>query len=280
MEATVLAGEQRLRPIIMTSLAFAAGCLPLALAMGAGANARHSIGTGIIGGMIGETTLAMLYVPLLFYLFDRFAEGKRRAGRQRTPPRRPRRGGRRRAAPRRRRRQAPRAAGGRLRCVRRRRSPRSPRRCCAGCTMGPDYVRPNVDAPAAFRFEPEAVADTANTAWWKQFDDPVLDQLIDAALANNLNVKIAAANVEQALAVITQTRSALFPQVGYAATGERARTPETGADAAIPNSSRTRRRPTRRCSPRAGRSTSGAASGACPRRRGPTCSRPTRPVAA
>jgi multidrug efflux pump len=76
MEATILAGEQRLRPIIMTSLAFAAGCLPLALAVGAGANARHSIGTGIIGGMFGETTLAMLYVPLLFYLFDRFAEGK------------------------------------------------------------------------------------------------------------------------------------------------------------------------------------------------------------
>jgi len=79
MEATVLAGEQRLRPIIMTSLAFAAGCLPLAIAVGAGANARHSIGTGIIGGMLGETTLAMLYVPLLFYLFDRFSEGKGKA---------------------------------------------------------------------------------------------------------------------------------------------------------------------------------------------------------
>ena len=76
MEATILAGEQRLRPIIMTSLAFAIGCLPLALAVGAGANARHSIGTGIIGGMLGETTLAMLYVPLLFYLFDRMKEGR------------------------------------------------------------------------------------------------------------------------------------------------------------------------------------------------------------
>ena len=76
MEATILAGEQRLRPIIMTSLAFAIGCLPLAIAVGAGANARHSIGTGIIGGMLGETTLAMLYVPLLFYLFDRLKEGK------------------------------------------------------------------------------------------------------------------------------------------------------------------------------------------------------------
>ena len=79
MEATIEAGEQRLRPIIMTSLAFAFGVLPLAIAMGAGANARHSIGTGIIGGMIGETTLAMLYVPLLFYLFDRMrSRGKAR----------------------------------------------------------------------------------------------------------------------------------------------------------------------------------------------------------
>jgi multidrug efflux pump len=74
MDATIQAGEERLRPIIMTSLAFIFGVLPLALAMGTGANARHSIGTGIIGGMIGETTLAMLYVPLFFYLFERLAE--------------------------------------------------------------------------------------------------------------------------------------------------------------------------------------------------------------
>jgi multidrug efflux pump len=89
MEATIEAGEQRLRPIIMTSLAFAFGVLPLAVAMGAGANARHSIGTGIIGGMIGETTLAMLYVPLLFYLFDRMRnrhESKEDAHRIGTPP--------------------------------------------------------------------------------------------------------------------------------------------------------------------------------------------------
>jgi multidrug efflux system outer membrane protein len=103
-----------------------------------------------------------------------------------------------------------------------------------GCTLGPDYVRPKVEAPAAFRFEPATVAQTADTAWWKQFGDPVLDQLIDTALANNLNVKVAAANVEQALAVITQTRSALFPQVGYSGTGERSRVPDTGI-AALPN---------------------------------------------
>ena len=84
MDATRMAGEQRLRPIIMTSLAFAVGVLPLALALGAGANARYSIGTGIIGGMIGETTLAMLYVPLFFYLFDRLAE--RQSGRAEAAP--------------------------------------------------------------------------------------------------------------------------------------------------------------------------------------------------
>ena len=87
MEATRLAGEQRLRPIIMTSLAFAVGCLPLAIAVGAGANARHSIGTGIIGGMIGETTLAMLYVPLFFYIFDRMAERRKGSPRSIAPHR-------------------------------------------------------------------------------------------------------------------------------------------------------------------------------------------------
>jgi multidrug efflux pump len=77
IDATIKAGEERLRPIIMTSLAFILGVLPLAIATGAGANARHSIGTGIIGGMIGETTLAMLYVPLFFYIFARLAERKK-----------------------------------------------------------------------------------------------------------------------------------------------------------------------------------------------------------
>jgi multidrug efflux pump len=54
--------------------------LPLALALGAGANARHSIGTGIIGGMLGESTLAMLYVPLFYYLFARFNEWRAERG--------------------------------------------------------------------------------------------------------------------------------------------------------------------------------------------------------
>lgn len=83
VEAAVEAGELRLRPIIMTSLAFIGGVIPLAIATGAGANSRHSIGTGIIGGMIGVSTLALLFVPLFFVLFEGLAERKKKPA---SPP--------------------------------------------------------------------------------------------------------------------------------------------------------------------------------------------------
>jgi multidrug efflux pump len=67
-ETAIEAAKLRLRPIVMTSLAFILGCVPLAIAAGAGANARHSVGTGIIGGMVGATTLALFFVPLFYYL--------------------------------------------------------------------------------------------------------------------------------------------------------------------------------------------------------------------
>ena len=104
-----------------------------------------------------------------------------------------------------------------------------------GCMMGPDYKRPPVVAPAAFQYEPKDAADTADTLWWKQFDDPVLDGLIDEALAHNANIAIAVANVEQASALLTQTRSQLYPQVGYGATGQRQRSAEPAFAASIPN---------------------------------------------
>ena len=98
----------------------------------------------------------------------------------------------------------------------------------SACTVGPDYVRPAVDAPAAYRFEPREVAATADTEWWRQFGDPVLDQLIAEALAANWNVKLAAANVEAAAGVVTQARAPMFPQVGYGAAAMRTRLSEAG----------------------------------------------------
>ena len=104
-----------------------------------------------------------------------------------------------------------------------------------GCTLGPDYQRPQIAAPAAFQYEPKQAAATADLLWWQQFQDPVLDQLIDEALQHNTNVQIAAANVEQAAAVLTQTRSQLFPAVGYGATAQRERAREPAFASLIPN---------------------------------------------
>lgn len=66
VDAALLAAHQRFRPIIMTSLAFILGALPLAFAHGANSNAEHSVGTGIIGGMLGSTFIATIFVPLFF----------------------------------------------------------------------------------------------------------------------------------------------------------------------------------------------------------------------
>ena len=84
----------------------------------------------------------------------------------------------------------------------------------AGCMTGQDYERPAIDTPAQFQYATTGSVETADTAWWKAFGDPVLDGLVAEALANNANVKIAVANLEQAAAVFTQSRSQLFPQIG------------------------------------------------------------------
>ncbi|MBW2187560.1 MAG: efflux RND transporter permease subunit, partial [Deltaproteobacteria bacterium] len=73
-DAALEAARLRLRPIVMTSLAFVLGCVPLAIASGASANSRHSIGTGVIGGMLGATLLATFFIPLFYVLLQRFSE--------------------------------------------------------------------------------------------------------------------------------------------------------------------------------------------------------------
>lgn len=66
LEATLEAARLRFRPIVMTSLAFTIGVLPLAISTGAGAGSRHAIGTGVIGGMIASTTIAIFFAPLFY----------------------------------------------------------------------------------------------------------------------------------------------------------------------------------------------------------------------
>jgi multidrug efflux pump len=83
-DAAVKAARLRFRPIVMTSMAFILGVLPLAISTGAGSASRHSIGTGVIGGMIAATGLAILLVPLFYVLLTR--EKPRRQQSERIVP--------------------------------------------------------------------------------------------------------------------------------------------------------------------------------------------------
>ncbi len=79
VEAALRAVHDRLRPILMTSLAFGLGVLPLALATGAGAGAQRAIGTGVVGGMVAGTFLGVFLIPLFFVVIERLLERMRPA---------------------------------------------------------------------------------------------------------------------------------------------------------------------------------------------------------
>ena len=76
VEATVEACRLRFRPILMTSIAFILGVMPLVLSSGAGAKSRQAIGTGVVGGMIGATVLAVFLVPVFFVVVRRIFPGR------------------------------------------------------------------------------------------------------------------------------------------------------------------------------------------------------------
>ncbi|MGY1457775.1 efflux transporter outer membrane subunit [Luteimonas sp. A534] len=99
----------------------------------------------------------------------------------------------------------------------------------AGCiTVGPDYVRPGVDTPDAWRIDYPKTAEIANTKWWEQFGDPVLNELIETALQENRDVRIAAARIDQFIGALTATRSQALPQVGYSTDASRTRASREG----------------------------------------------------
>ena len=98
----------------------------------------------------------------------------------------------------------------------------------AGCSFAPTYQRPDVPVPAQWQVNIQQANDFANTAWWKQFQDPVLDHLIQIALQENKDVQMAAARVEEYMGRYGVTRSAQFPQVGANADAARTRNSENG----------------------------------------------------
>jgi multidrug efflux system outer membrane protein len=93
----------------------------------------------------------------------------------------------------------------------------------SACMVGPDYRRPEVEVPVAWRLGATEAGELSNIAWWDQFQDPVLSSLVRTALANNKDLEIATANVDQAFAQYGIVRSAQFPQVNASASAARER---------------------------------------------------------
>ena len=100
----------------------------------------------------------------------------------------------------------------------------------SGCMVGPVYRRPSVETPQSWRFEEKEAKGIVNTAWWQQFNDPELNELIGIALRENKDLKIAAARLDEFIGKYAVTRAALFPQVVANAGPERERTTELGQE--------------------------------------------------
>ncbi len=108
-----------------------------------------------------------------------------------------------------------------------------------GCfQVGPDYEKPRVDAPPQWRFQIADAQQTADLPWWHQFNDSILNALVEQALTNNLDLKIAIANIEQFRGVYGATRANLFPQLSGQGVYDRrqASAGQTGAANALPDS--------------------------------------------
>ncbi|MBW7900234.1 MAG: efflux transporter outer membrane subunit [Rhodocyclaceae bacterium] len=101
--------------------------------------------------------------------------------------------------------------------------------CLLGaCAVGPDYRRPELAVPAAYRFAAAAAENgPAASPWWTQFADPVLDALVRAALAGNADLRMATARLEEYRAIHVATGGPLYPQVSLPATLTRSRQGES-----------------------------------------------------
>ncbi|SPD75592.1 RND efflux system, outer membrane lipoprotein, NodT family [uncultured Desulfobacterium sp.] len=97
-----------------------------------------------------------------------------------------------------------------------------------GCAIGPNYKRPGIDMPAKWRFEEKEARDLADTAWWEQFNDPVLNNLVTTALNENNDLRIATARIEEFFGRYFSTRGDQFPLITGSGTRSRERLSEEG----------------------------------------------------
>ncbi|MFC4527598.1 efflux transporter outer membrane subunit [Dyella halodurans] len=96
-----------------------------------------------------------------------------------------------------------------------------------GCAVGPDYHRPTIDTPANFRYADVQALQASTADWWSQFNDPVLNALIQQAIEQNKDLLVATARIDEYYGRLMTTRSALYPQLSAGLSGGRERQPAT-----------------------------------------------------
>jgi NodT family efflux transporter outer membrane factor (OMF) lipoprotein len=186
------ASMDRFRPILMTTLAAVVGALPIALGYGADGASRRPLGLVIVGGLVVSQFITLYITPVIYLLFERFQEKVLNRASFLQP-----------SLPQAARVIAPVLLLGLL---------------LSGCVVGPDYQRPPVTAPEQIHGQttPATPADTASLAdraWWEIFADEPLKALIDEALRNSFDIRLAGWRVEEARAAAGISRSQRWPQV-------------------------------------------------------------------
>ncbi len=201
-DATMNAVKLRLRPIIMTSLAFILGMVPLVLSAGAGAASRIAVGTGVMGGMIAATVLGVFFIPVLYMSVRRWLTRRPPGSPEKSEP------------------PMTRALQHSHRIARQRSECCSVRARSRLATCGPTlptaerYADSYVDDPAAGT---RAIA----FGWRDFFADPRLEVLIATALKNNRDLTIAVAQIEEARGLYRIQRSELLPTIAVSADATR-----------------------------------------------------------
>lgn len=104
----------------------------------------------------------------------------------------------------------------------------------SGCMVGPDYLKPDIKTPNVFRYQIKTGKAYANESWWQLFSDPVLHRLVNQSLAQNWDVTIATARVNEAAGILITRGAPLYPQVGYSGLAQRERLSDELAGATQP----------------------------------------------
>ena len=220
LDAVLEACRIRLRPILMTSMAFIMGVVPLVFSSGAGFEIRQAMGIAVFAGMLGVTLFGLFLTPVFYTVIGRLTDRATRRVHHRADRQR--------------------RTGGRTLIMEPLSTPQLPTsssqtwalgEACArsrlalsvsACAVRAPYKAPTVAPTTMKNADPALVVEQAfDPRWWGQFEDPVLDELVSRALTANHDVRIAVARLDQARAIFDDVKLDQYPTVTAGASVDR-----------------------------------------------------------